>query len=639
MIKGPYLKIQSESGERIVELFGEKITIGRLSDNDIILESRRVSRHHACLSLKDKKYYIEDLNSLNGVILNGVKVKNSVLNHGDIIELGGFVLKFFEHEQRESPDLQEQPVPIDILEHSLKQEKLTDKFKTLFESLKAELNPESLELLTEFSTQIFKTDKTLQRLSTLLEITKVLSEIREFDALLSSMMDLALVALSAERGFIMLKDEEGFKIRVARNMAEDTGMDRAISKSIATTVYQTRQGIVTSNAMTDDRFAKQDSIISNKIRSVICVPLIFRDNIKGVIYLDNRSKIGAFDPVDLEFLQAFATHAAITLENAALVNAIKKEKEKMEKIVESMPDGLFVFDFRGNIVLKNLIAEKYFKKYPYKLEHFKEEILEADDGSVIDVVLMKPESIFLSSTVRILKNEEEIENLIVNIRNITDLKNKERKIAEVLAIIANTVEVPVDIALNSMDNPEELRKNLLYSKRLLRRLLYFSDISAGPLRIGRRDSYIEEVINQSFEYVKLFCELPLNIKFKLSPGFQSKNRTFKMDKEKLTEAFALILKTAAIFSKDANLLVLLEETDKNFAVKVEFSPDIEKVKTLTGVKDYERHFLNEFLAKTPEFLHLDLSYAVHIFEAHGGILNFDFNSEFVVILPKLESYR
>ncbi len=70
------------------------VTIGRHTDNDIILEAKAVSRYHANIKLRQSRYYLLDLASANGTSVNGRQINEGVLQDGDIISLGGAELVF-----------------------------------------------------------------------------------------------------------------------------------------------------------------------------------------------------------------------------------------------------------------------------------------------------------------------------------------------------------------------------------------------------------------------------------------------------------------------------------------------------------------------------------------------------------------
>ena len=95
-----YLEILKEDGEnQIIELgnlAGLEATVGRSPDCDIRLAVDSVSRKHARFALRNEEYHIEDMNSTNGVYVNGVRVVKCVLRDNDQIEMGGVKIIFKE---------------------------------------------------------------------------------------------------------------------------------------------------------------------------------------------------------------------------------------------------------------------------------------------------------------------------------------------------------------------------------------------------------------------------------------------------------------------------------------------------------------------------------------------------------------
>lgn len=80
----------------------ERVTIGRRPSNDIHIDNLAVSGEHAVIVTIGNDSFLEDLNSTNGTLVNNVPIKKHVLNHGDLIELGKFQLKYINEQQGKS---------------------------------------------------------------------------------------------------------------------------------------------------------------------------------------------------------------------------------------------------------------------------------------------------------------------------------------------------------------------------------------------------------------------------------------------------------------------------------------------------------------------------------------------------------
>lgn len=159
------------------------------------------------------------------------------------------------------------------------------------------------------------------RFAALYEVSKALGSSLNLEQVLNQVMDAIIRLTDAERGYLMLFDEDGeLVIMAARNLDRETldEADFAISRSVIRTVAETGEQVVTTNATEDPRFAGQASVVAHNLRAIQCVPLRARGEIIGVIYVDNRVRTGVFNESDLEMLGTFAAQAAIAIDNARL---------------------------------------------------------------------------------------------------------------------------------------------------------------------------------------------------------------------------------------------------------------------------------------------------------------------------------
>jgi signal transduction histidine kinase len=159
------------------------------------------------------------------------------------------------------------------------------------------------------------------RLATLYEVSTALNSSLNLSQTLNQVMDSLIQLTGAERGGLMLLDQEGdLEVRAARNFdREDIATaDLGLSRTVIEDVVEGGQPVLTTNAQADPRFAAHESVIGYNLRSIACVPLRVRERVIGALYLDNRIKCGVFSDQDLPTLTAFANQAAIAIENARL---------------------------------------------------------------------------------------------------------------------------------------------------------------------------------------------------------------------------------------------------------------------------------------------------------------------------------
>ncbi|MCC7206507.1 MAG: GAF domain-containing protein, partial [Anaerolineae bacterium] len=163
-----------------------------------------------------------------------------------------------------------------------------------------------------------------ERLAKLYAVSQVIGSSLDLQTVLDQVMDAIIQLTGAERGFLVLQDDDGnLKVTVARNFDQETlGKDGiALSRTVTNKVLQTGAPIVTTNAQEDPRFAGQHSIISQSLRSIMATPLRVRGQVIGVVYVDNRVRSGLFNEADLEMLDAFSAQAAVAIDNARLFSA------------------------------------------------------------------------------------------------------------------------------------------------------------------------------------------------------------------------------------------------------------------------------------------------------------------------------
>lgn len=163
------------------------------------------------------------------------------------------------------------------------------------------------------------------RLAAIYEVSARLGSTFDLTKLFNLVMDATIELTQAERGFVMLLNDQSGKLDVvgARNFDKRTisaQNSTEISNSIVERAITTAEPILTSNAQEDHRFANVQSVVGYQLRSIMCVPLRVRGRVIGAAYVDNRFMSGVFGQDDLDLLTTFANQAAVSIDNARLFN-------------------------------------------------------------------------------------------------------------------------------------------------------------------------------------------------------------------------------------------------------------------------------------------------------------------------------
>ena len=310
----PEIAIQTAGGTRErYPLAKDRVTVGRSRDSDIFLPDQWLSRHHAAIEERADGYWVSDLNSKNGTLLNGEPVRDwRRLRPGDVITLGEHTLTFCaEAEEDEEEDREPEGTRVF-----------------------------SVRELSAINTRPAIDPGELQRQNRVLAIlSKAASELvvhRPLGELFELVLDLLLEAVGAERGAILLLDGSPPHpvIKASRSRSGDP-LTR-VSRSIARRAMEERVSLLLPNVLEDVRFKSEDSILASGIRTAMCAPLWFtatgegRDSVIGLVYVDSLQHAHAFTEDDLRVLTALANVAAAKIENVRLLEE-SMEKRRMEE--------------------------------------------------------------------------------------------------------------------------------------------------------------------------------------------------------------------------------------------------------------------------------------------------------------------
>lgn len=217
------------------------------------------------------------------------------------------------------------------------------------------------ELARHLYKELQRQETEKEQLRALQEVGAAINSSLNLDIVLQQVMDAIIRLTRAERAMLLLLNNGELEVKIARNISQETLDDAAsqeISQSIVRRVAESGEPIVTINAQEDERFASQHSIVSFRLRSIVCAPLTIKGNTIGVIYADNRVASGIFSDTDRDLLAAFADQAAVAIDNARLFDEVAGMKHLMDNVFASIAGGVITVDAHDRIALFNRAAER-----------------------------------------------------------------------------------------------------------------------------------------------------------------------------------------------------------------------------------------------------------------------------------------
>lgn len=300
-------------------------TIGRDMSCHIQLHDPEVSRHHAEIHRNGNIDFLIDIDSSNGVFVNGKRIRNTTLQNGDRIQIGRTLLLF------------STPVPQAIRRSHLDSVEVRDDgilspTNASPEPFSSQGNDRTMEMTTAAEVSPWL-EAARSHLQLMYRTALLVSRTLDVDHLLRQVMELVAQWSRFHRGGILLLDDDGLTLNpVAVHLAPDhtdrdwlnPGEWGVIRGSIVAYVLEHGLGVLTHDARNDERWKNYPEIADITVRDAICVPMRGRYDLLGIIYIDTvHDKTSR--PLDfqeetmtadhLKLLTAIAHQAALAVED------------------------------------------------------------------------------------------------------------------------------------------------------------------------------------------------------------------------------------------------------------------------------------------------------------------------------------
>jgi len=309
-------------------LKGDAVVVGRSSTADLNLGDRFLSRQHARLFLKDDRWFVEDLGSRNGTLVNGTRIeKPQSLKAGDELRLSGSVISIGKN-KLVSP-MSDSPLG-DVSQH------------TVFRRASDLLESHSITDTADLAAAPEALRRHAEQLRLLNEVHRALGGSIELDELLELILSRAFDHLEPEEGVIFLRDDEDGYYRAAHRSLPGNTSDHLYSKTLILEVAEKGLAALVLDVETDDRFAGAQSILSSGVQSLVAAPLLDAEGSLGMIALNSRLHKRQFQESDMELLTSLASVAALRIRNVALAEEAAERRllEEELKLARQIQVGL-----------------------------------------------------------------------------------------------------------------------------------------------------------------------------------------------------------------------------------------------------------------------------------------------------------
>lgn len=309
----------------------ERITLGRDMSCVVRLDDPKVSRIHAVVEVTAGKLYLRDNNSTNGSFVNGVRVTRQELHAGDVLQIGASEIHLLQHTDFQSISF---TMSDTIIQSSVDARKVTIESLAgrLGGSLGAADGPTQITGVRDSPNHdLRRTQKVLSSIRALFKASAELAKLLPMDQLLDVVgRCLFEVFDGAENLVILMRDDTSkFVPRFASDRAGKRDAPAAISTTVLNRACAEKTTLIANDIGHDDRFSASESIVGFSVKAVICAPLVVGDRVIGALYLDNREKNIKYDDADAEIVTAFASQAAIAIDNARLCDTLQESYHQM----------------------------------------------------------------------------------------------------------------------------------------------------------------------------------------------------------------------------------------------------------------------------------------------------------------------
>jgi signal transduction histidine kinase len=307
--------LQGPDKGRTLQSHDDVVLLGR-GGTQIPLTDQTISRQHAQLQMIEGGWVLTDLHSANGTYVNGVRIQRPTrLKHGDQIRVGSTLMVYTGDESVQK--FAGAGIPTDLV--------TLDAGSLTADSAVVASVPSSEDSLVLAAPE---TAYAVKAWNVMRELSAVIGSLLPTDQLLGRVMDIIFGEAEIDRGVIFVRDEatgellpDVVRFRNPAQPPDSNGKSIIASRTIIKHVVDSRTGVLCSNVVADKRFQSGKSVQNLGMRSVICAPIVAREQVLGVIHLDCPVTRHTYNEQELRLVTAIGYQTGLAIENARLVQS------------------------------------------------------------------------------------------------------------------------------------------------------------------------------------------------------------------------------------------------------------------------------------------------------------------------------
>lgn len=304
-----------QAGRTFAPADGQTLTIGRVPPCDIVIDDQSISRRHCSVTRQGTEITITDLGSANGTYVNEERIDAATLRRGDIIRVGGSTVEC------RSPAPPSGAVP---------RLAIRTEDGGMQSVIRRQIEPSRIDLVrgAPDAKELDLLRRAERHLHTVHTVSDLLSRSTDVESLFDSIVTTILDVTGGDRAAVLVRrqDDPAQVTLAASRTPRGAGLDTqfVVSRSLVNDVLENGVSTFTLDATSDTRYSAGESVIQQRIKSVMCVPLRTTDAILGALYVDTQRAIGRFGEAELELLAAVGNQAGIALHRARLLADLER---------------------------------------------------------------------------------------------------------------------------------------------------------------------------------------------------------------------------------------------------------------------------------------------------------------------------